>query len=237
MKKYTPDFIRFGSLKSQKHICVSDTDNYSFHTPPVCEGIYAFPRGFIEGFLIGGAGYGSLQNGRYRKFKDKNGKPIEIKGSDFENFKDRYPKRIQKRLRLSAPEYGDWCKDEDYQDYVNKRTWIILLENEPTHFTYTGLIWHHLHIPEKLKDKILDEKGCWTLVDMKTYLQCLEHQVGRDKWTSWVNLWHEYRVEKSGKKKLIMPPGFNYGGWDAMYSKDHFEVYIENIQNEHKKIS
>ena len=56
-------FIRYGSLTPQYH----DIKSYdSPHTAPVEYGIYAFPKGYVEPFLLGGIGSGNIKNGRFR---------------------------------------------------------------------------------------------------------------------------------------------------------------------------
>ena len=231
------EFIRFGNLTPQKHYQPKTWDERSFHTAPVESGFYAFPKGWIEGFLIGGVGSGSLQNGRYKKFKDKNGKPYKIKGSEFENFIKKYPKRIQKRLKLSFS-YDKWCeKHEDdeltYEDYLkerNKGIWNVYIENKPTRFNYNGLIWHHLfniESPQLDKEypnfiKVVDQ---WVLTDIKTYERCLNRYVTHSKLTA---TFANY-VGKDYTRK--QSPNFNYTCRPYPYSKDEFEVYIESIQN------
>ena len=80
--KDTGEFIRYGNLSPQMHKIPKNPEDRSYHTAPVEKGFYAFPRGFIETFLLGGSGSGSLQNGRFRKLRDSNGKPIKVAYDD-----------------------------------------------------------------------------------------------------------------------------------------------------------
>lgn len=235
------DFIRFGNLTPQKHEQPKTWDERGFHTAPVEKGFYAFPKGWIEGFLIGGVGSGSLQNGRYKRFKDKNGKPYTIKGSDFEEFKKKFPKKISKKLHLSFT-FNEWFEkheddDLEYEDFEKERDdgiWHVYIENEPTRFKYNGLIWHHMfniEHPELDKEypnfiKIVDQ---WVLTDIKTYERCLNRYVAHSKIKS---TFGEYVGKEYTRKQS---PYFNYGGKPYPYSKDEFEVYIESIQKENKK--
>lgn len=68
-------FVRYGSLVPQKHKKRDD----SFHSPPANSGFYAFPRGYIEPFLLGGVGSGSVHNGRYRYVRDNDGNKIKCR--------------------------------------------------------------------------------------------------------------------------------------------------------------
>lgn len=235
------EFIRFGNLTPQKHYQPETWYERTFHTAPIEKGFYAFPKGWIETFLLGGVGSGSLQNGRYKKFKDKNGKPYKIKGSDFEEFKNQFSKKIQKRLRLSFS-YDDWYDkyaDDESKTYddclkeLNDNIWDVWIENEPTRFNYNGLIWHHMfniNNPQLDKEypnfiKVVDQ---WVLTDIKTYEICLNRYIARNKLKA---SFAEYIGYNKSRKK---PPGFNYGGINYPYSKDEFEVFIENIQNDGK---
>lgn len=236
------EFIRFGNLSPQEH----DINYDSYHTPPKVTGIYAFPKGFIEPFLIGGVGKGSLQNGRYKKFKDKHGKVYHVKGSDFEEFKKRFPRRISKNLHLSFS-YDVWYdKNEDtdlhYEDFEHELfdgTWEVWIENEPTKFNYDGLIWHHLFNPEapqldKEFPNYIQIIRHWVLTDIKTYERCLKATYGKRKYDGcFKNYYYNDSHELIKKKK--QSPNFNYGGSKFMYSKDEFEVFIETIQNKRRK--
>ena len=86
--KDTGEFIRYGNLSPQIHKIPKNPEDRSYHTAPVEKGFYAFPRGFIETFLLGGSGSGSLQNGRFRKLRDSNGNPIKIAQDDLKDFID-----------------------------------------------------------------------------------------------------------------------------------------------------
>lgn len=235
------EFIRFGNLTPQKHEQPKTWDERGFHTAPVEKGFYAFPKGWIEGFLIGGVGSGSLQNGRYKKFKDKNKKTFKIKGSDFEEFKKKFPKRISKKLRLSYT-WDEWYEEnennehaeyDDFEKKLKNGIWDVWIENEPSKFNYNGLVWHHLfniESPELDKEypniiKIVDQ---WCLTDIKTYKRMLDRYVARNKLKS---VFATY-VDKPETRK--QSPYFNYGGISYPYSKDEFEVYIESIQKENK---
>ena len=49
-------FIRYGSLVPQYHELDDDEGERWFHTAPVEYGFYAFPKGYVEPFLLGGVG-------------------------------------------------------------------------------------------------------------------------------------------------------------------------------------
>lgn len=240
-KKSHGEFIRFGNLTTQLHNIPLER---TFHTPPVEKGFYAFPRGFVEMFLVGGTGSGSLQNGRYKKFRDKNGVPIKVHYDDWDNFIDNFPiKKLKNRLHYACPNIDEIDKltglDNSYEEYEDFcRThgpYDVWIENRVTKFKYGGLIWHHLFNsddPSKDKEysnyiKIVDS---WVLTDMKTYIRCLNSSVGKDKFKCAFD-----RTFYNTSTKHKFGPHFDYGRTPYPYSKDHFEVYIENIQNDNKR--
>ena len=234
------EFVRWGNLSPQKHDISGDR---GFHTPPVSWGFYAFPRGFIEPFLLTGFGEGSLQNGRYRKLRDPQGKVYKFRYDSKHTWRDNFPKKLWKRLHLNIPEFDDTDLDpmEDEEKYMSEEDkyweevkkggpYEVWIENSPKHFTYGGLIWHHLFSidsPESDKEfsGYLKFSGSWVLTDMPTYLKCLSREWGKGKFSGAFKLSEE-------KKKA---PGFNYGGGKYPFSKDHFEVYIESIQKDNKR--
>lgn len=239
--KTVGEFIRFGNLSPQYHEIPKDPNDRSFHCPPVEYGFYAFPKGFVELYLVGGAGSGSLQNGRYSKFKDKDGKLYKIKGSEFEDFKKRFPKGLAKRINVDYA-YDNWLEetkdddDADYEDFekmFDENIWEVWIENEPTHFKYDGLIWHHLFSENPIKDKefpnYIKIVGDWVLTDMKTYLRILKSYYGKEKYHSSFGCFYDNEPGKYKKRK--QSPGFNYGGSKFYPSKDAYEVYIESLQN------
>ena len=165
-------FIRYGSLVPQKHEIPDNEDDRSFHTAPVEMGFYAFPKGYIEPFLLGGVGSGSLQNGRYSYLKDDNGKPFEGLYRDF------YVQRKEESEWRPGVFYDIWDWTDEWVDYfkrkhINKdkvKLWVldsedmeqsnmaenaegmedvlkyrIVIENKPRVFEYDGLVWSHIH--------------------------------------------------------------------------------------------
>lgn len=82
-------FIRYGNLSAQSHNIKQDPENPYFHTAPAKFGIYAFPVGYVEPFLLTGAGGGSLYNGRYSYVK-KNGKKLKLKCSELSKYFKKY---------------------------------------------------------------------------------------------------------------------------------------------------
>ena len=236
------EFIRYGNLTSQSHPVYGTMDDW-FHVPPTKYGFYAFPKGFVELFLIGGTGSGSLQNGRYKYFRDSTGKKVYANNEEFKKLKKRYKKLKLIRQFEYEDYFDDYDADNDPDDIeYNRRKELanydeeykkcaILIENPPIHFKYNGLIWHHLFLQDESKDKLkhyyIKKVNSWVLTDIKTYEKCLKREQLRRKYSA---LYKDSWIKYSGTGRINL----NVAGMPTFYSKDEFEVYIESIQNDNK---
>ena len=214
------EFIRYGSLKPQYH---DTTDVWNWiHTPPVEYGIYAFPKGMVETFLLGGRGQGSLQNGRYRHYKDNNGKNVFMSYTEFCNFiKNEY--KGKDPLILFDPDDIVISKEVIEYDLIGNayiKKFPVVIENPPTKFNYNGLIWHHLYKEknDKFAPYYLKRIGYWVLSDIKTYEKCLKRAISE----------YCYRLSM-GHNKYCNGKIANHLGFPKNFSKDEFEVYIEKL--------
>jgi hypothetical protein len=217
-------FKRYGSLIPQEH----KIHNGDWHIAPMKMGIYAFPVGFEEDFLLGGVGAGNIQNGRYRFLRDKNKKKI------FCSYNELFvPNSIDEKLHISD-KYKILLKGIDpykiYPYYIGddgllefpvityntdkKFNWVI--ENEPIKFEYNGDIWCHFMFVAK-RYEILNQIGDWILVDIKTYKTLLKRYTNVIKFDDY----------KAWGNTLILGNGIN-GYPISKFSKDYFEVFIEN---------
>jgi hypothetical protein len=247
-------FIRYGSLASQKHEI--DEDNRTFHTPPVETGIYAFPKGYVEPFLLGGIGSGSLQNGRYRYLKDDNKNIIEGCYDDFyetvkeeseftkcvfydiDTWKSVWKEHFRKK-KIDEDKARLWAvksSDAEQSDMVigNKElTYRIVIENKPKIFEYSGLIWHHLysycvHMGEDFKPESYKDKTIIKDADIirRSGSWVLTEIQVYKKALETYMRWWKYDLSKGNKFS-------NRGNYPICYlSKDPLEVYIESIQKE-----
>ena len=239
-------FIRYGSLKPQYH----DLSERSFHTAPVEYGIYAFPNGFKEEFLLGGVGSGSVENGRYRYLRDEKGKKIFDSPNNVYEYlnshrKDKYGDDVW--VRQPTEKYAelfrklkinpnfvkrDFLKDEDnddlsYDEIMNKSTYFLIL-NPPTVFNYTGNIWCHFREVCK-RNEILKEVGSWILVDYRTYKKLLQKFIFNDKRKRCIIRTDDrsycFINTTVNKETRMNPSGFPISYFD----KDYYEVYIEKV--------
>lgn len=190
-------FIRYGSLKIQSH----DISNRTYHTPPVKNGIYAFPVGYVEMFLLGGLGAGSIQNGRYRFLRDENGNKIKDisenvvyfgkTGKKDKDSDDEYKfivtekySEFFKKNNIDAAKVQPYYLDED--GCVNgmavdeNEECFFVVENEPVKFEYSGNIWCHFGEYVK-RNEIIREVGSWILVEHNLYKKLLKKAEYSDK--------------------------------------------------------
>ena len=117
------EFIRYGNLIPQQHDRPTNENDWTFHTPPCEYGFYAFPKGFVEPFLLGGIGSGNVRNGRFKFLKDENGNKIYVEFGDF--FSEEYDDKTYKiyvkdkwlpLLKKNGLKYNDivaYVEDED----------------------------------------------------------------------------------------------------------------------------
>ena len=161
-------FIRYGALVPQPH---EPTEEW-FHSPPCKKGFYAFPEHCVEGFLLGGVGMGSIQNGRYRYVKI-NGKKVNLPARELwdqddekHEYKEPFLSEIKKQgldpkkvyaWKTNADEVNkkfdsaEYClyDDEDIKYTPKDERWdsylfTLVVENPPHKFEYNGFIWHHM---------------------------------------------------------------------------------------------
>ena len=219
-------FIRYGSLKPQYH----DTSDDWVHTPPVAWGFYAFPKGYVEKFLLGGLGEGSVQNGRLRYIRDENGNKILDKEDNIYtwdgekgeyNFNEPYKTYLFDKLRLDKERIRVVMIEEDRNNEELKYDdcrFCILYENEPTIFDYDGDIWHHF---DKCVNpgNIIHRTKYWVKTSIADYKKALEMYLRIDK--------YNYMRGETTQ---------NPGGCPInQIEKDMYEVYIESVQKTSKQ--
>lgn len=218
-------FIRYGSLKPQYH----DTSDDWVHTPPVAWGFYAFPKGYVEKFLLGGLGEGSVENGRIRYVRDENGNKII---DDFDNIKvwnskkmeyeytEKYEDLLFNKLKLNRKR----VRIEYYKNDENKTgRSVIYYENEPKIFEYNGDIWHHFDVCGNVTllepGDIIQRTEYWVKTTISDYKKALD---------AYVTI-HKYNSVRGTISQ-------NPGGYPTnRLEKDMYEVYIESIQKSNKQ--
>jgi hypothetical protein len=241
VKKLEVEFKRWGNLIPQYH----KEYGTGFHSAPVEWGIYAFPHGFVESFLLGGVGSGNIVNGRRKFLKDENGKKLKIRQVDlfYEWFdeKNQYHKEWRGKYKklfkgIDPYDVSRFCLDEDTQtlgwemgkSYVES-SWVI--ENEPRTFKYSGNIWCHF-VEVAKRSEILAESGGWILVDIRTYKKLLKKYCDRVKYDSHISINYKWYREAGVEYK----PRGRIGGYPlSNISKDWFEVFIEDVTNNKKR--
>lgn len=213
-------FIRFGTFKPQKHFRRYNEDGeLSYHCAPVKYGIYAFPSGKMDMFLLGATYEVSNPSCKSAYVKDKKGKKVKITDIYYETDKeivDRYgfPSKEEKINKDIKPfiQHNNIRKRYIWGDKNN----AVYLK-KPKIFEYEGLIWHHLKEYVSHND-IIRESGSWVLTDMKTYVKAFKRCDSQERFKSafdWNGICNFKGVLSRHKN---------------FYAVDHYEVFIEKIK-------
>ena len=206
-------FVRYGGLSSvvQKQY-ISDDEEKTFHNPPLKKGLYAFPYGYIEFYLLSGTlTPGHVSNKSYW-LKDKNGNKIKSKDF-FEYDKIKKELTIKKEwlpyLKYKKIKRSNIIKYGLYKDNVG----YVAVLNKPRIFLYDGLLWHHLPVND-----FIDKKGSWYLTNMKTYVKAFNNYKHK-------TLKEIHKIDKNLLKMNYDP----FTGQSITFVKDDLEVFIEKI--------
>lgn len=209
-------FIRWGNLNPRKHkeARLSD-DKKTYHTAPCYKGIYAFPEGLVEPFLLGGVKpvNGKIQN-RYFFLKDEDGNRITT--DELYDFDEDYNESIKPKYIKLLKDKGLKRKDLS-SEYVDDGKWCVTYVTNKHTFSYRGNIWHHLELNAKKKE-IIDRKGSWVLSRYDDYIKILKRTVYKERFESYMH----YRKYNAINGNPHSCPSY--------YSRDHFEVFIEKIK-------
>ena len=242
-------FIRWGSLVPQYHEIDVDDDRRWFHTAPVEYGFYAFPKGYVEPFLLGGVGCGSLQNGRRSKIRDESGKPITGIVTDFK-WKDESDygiwkwksewKTFFKRRKLKERDvslYAFKSQDQEQSDMIEgdmpeEIEYYLVVENPPNMFEYTGNVWSHIDTyyvrcgeygssDSSSKEKVIIKPADILRREGSWVLTDIKtYQRALKTYVSWMR----YDDTKTDKYSNTGNAPMHH------HSKDEFEVFIESLQ-------
>jgi hypothetical protein len=205
------EFIRFGGLSSVKQKGY-DPSMPGLHSPPARRGIYAFPLGCVEPFLLGGDRL--TAKGKARYVKDKQGRKIEWDNeNDLSSNKEARPFYFAN----GEPYYPD---RNFYKVFATKKTKdgkLYWARPAPMkRFSYTGEIWHHL--TDRLKPhQIISRNGGWILSTMNDYLLAFNKESINLRAKSAASMGKDFDIN-SVRGKF---------GW---YALDHIEVFIEKIK-------
>ena len=220
-EKSVGEFVRFGGLSPVKQKGFTTSDDASFHAPPTRKGIYAFPKGYIELFLLGG-GYGDPKNkdgsNRFTYVKDKDGKRITDSHPEFEKYQEN-ENYWDVNLGLKDNAVPDDDGDYAYDDYNH----ALIQRVHPKRFKYSGDIWHH-HKEFVNPVDIQKEKGDWVKTNMETYLNAFAKNAHSAKKEMRRNQTHYNGGEFDISKVDVASDPLKY------FTRDHLEVFIERLK-------
>lgn len=220
-KKNSYEFFRWGTLSPQDHKECNSPDR-GFHTAPVRKGFYAFPKGYIEDFLLGKNPKGMIprkrDNGRFFYLRDLNGK--KITRPEYYNLRPDEKTAILRKVGIKESQV-DFCYTGNDSDYLSDQEFIAVYSPRPKRFTYSGpYIWHHLkdYDNKPLTDPtdILLESGSWIKTTIDVWWKALKKSDTIYRWKSYID---------RGKGNRHGNP-HTCPSW---YCKDDYEVFIEKI--------
>lgn len=224
-------WTRFGGLSALKQEHFNSKafaeGRSTFHAPPRRSGLFAFPRGYEEPFLIGSTcDVGHISNKSFRLRNPANKKQVllwdeHITENDFGR-----AVAASAELRQILKQKNIALKQLTSDDDGN-----IIVLRKPRQFTYKGELWHHLKEQVQPKD-IIEEKGSWVLTSFSSWqkaFKAVQHEDRQDlhatkKIGSEDALWKEFRA----KRALATDP---YSQTSPLtMSRDHLEVFIERVK-------
>ena len=220
-------FVRWGSLNKAKHKesrKQQEENLYVFepgyHVAPTYKGIYAFPQGLVDDFLLGGV-RPSKDCQRVFFLKDENGNKLHYDDVVQWIFGEYGQTTNQRAIDycIIKPKYKALCHKYGIKKarniFSDENGYACYFVHKHHHFTYKGDLWHHLDNDLKPQD-IIDKKGCWVKTSYQVYVQQLKRYIYTEKFDTYL----EFKKSKdiSG----------NPHGMRNFYSKEHFEVFINN---------
>lgn len=200
-------FIRYGVLSPQKQVTYK---NDSFHAAPCKKGFYAFPKNYVERFLLGATNNPNNSSSKSYWIKDENGNKIPSVDYDWDPKTDKttYPKEftdLLKKLKIKKSQVSSVEKNKDGKYYM-------IAYKKPHKFDYDGDIWHHHHDVLQIQPM----SGSWVKTDIETYKKALKLLRHLQKTEILTNHGYDENIMKTDGLKL--------------YAKDHLEVFIEKLK-------
>jgi hypothetical protein len=154
-------FIRWGNLnpvKQEGYRC------QTFHSPPARWGIYAFPVGFVEKFLLGGFDF---REDKFEWVRDKEGNLIGEGHPLFEKLCWKENHFYLEKSHLTP--YKQFIKKRNQHRPYNPKYMAKL--KSPKKFTHYGNIWTHF-VP--LTHSYIKKNKDWYLVSHDIFLDLLQ---------------------------------------------------------------
>lgn len=197
-------FIRYGDLNPVKH--KEHRFKEDFHVAPRVKGIYAFPRGYIDYWLIY-SGYNVFWN---VFLLDENGEKIVYRDMFHEdNLKPEYVKLLKKRhikRKAVCPQEVD---DVRYAVY----------KKPPKKFQYSGPIWSHLYDYVDEEDVIARDNK-WIKTSFETYCKALRKCDAAMRFKTYIEYpWKDVPRQCFGNPHTC----------PSYYERILFEVFIERL--------
>lgn len=213
-------WTRYGHVVPFEQISFShDESKITFHSAPARRGLYAFPKGYEETFLLSSNGSNSPDRLTQRSFylKDSEGKRFHWKDEVIEYF-DRTRHRTE---RVITPEVKAALGKVGYhkKDIFEVEGFVCVMKR-PHVFRYEGELWHHLkeHTPNA---EILEEHGSWVKSSFGAWADAFRLTKHEDL--------KFVRDEVPWTRQLLHVDPYKSGRGGCM-ARDHLEVFFQRVK-------
>lgn len=196
-----------------------DESKISFHAAPARVGLYAFPRGYEEPFLLSSDGSNSPDRLTQRSFylKDSEGKRFNWK----DEVNESYNSTLHKYERIVTPEVNKALNKVGYRtrDIFEVEGFICVMK-KPHVFRYEGELWHHLkkHTPE---DEVIDTHGSWVKSSFGAWSEAFRRTKHEDL--------KYIRKDSPQARQLLHLDPYKHGR-GGFISRDHLEVFFQRVK-------
>lgn len=199
-------FIRYGNLNPVKHKEHRFKDDW--HVAPRVKGIYAFPRGYIDYWLIN-SGYNVFWNVFLR---DENGEKIVFRDLFYKFTDNLKPEYVRLLKKYKIPQKLLCRQEVDEVMYA-------AYKKPPKRFHYSGPIWSHLYKYVDEED-VIDRHKEWVKTSFKTYCKALRKCDVAMRFKTYIEYpWKDVPRQCFGNPHTC----------PSYYEREFFEVFIERL--------
>ena len=204
-----------------QHHFTSNEEKKTFHNPPRRKGLFLFPKGYEEMFLIGSTMQPQHISNKSYLLKNTAGECLTWKDHITEEYRAHETTRIlgnelQKLLKR--------CKIKQKQLFCDAQGCIAVLRR-PKVIQYKGELWHHLG--EFVKDEeILASTGSWVKTSYETWKQAFR----KNQHSALKQLHKEDDIRKEMKESGLLGRNPYKSKMRISVSRDELEVFITRIK-------
>ena len=204
---------------------IASEEAKSFHNPPARRGLFCFPRGYEEMFLIGSTCDPTHRSNKSFYLKDRLGEKLQFSEHFSYSVGDGRPSPTTPEMKALIR-----LRDIQLKRIICAENGCVAVLRRPRLFQYRGNFWHHL-IEETPQRNRLAEKGSWVLSTFDTWKDAFRAVQHEDR----------KKLFKRGSEMKENRSGGNFLNVSLPYSPykikalgyipmDHLEVFIERVK-------